>query len=76
MRSLVSHQVIYKERLYSESFLKLTVKIIIIGTTDWAKFAHEWRMGYVVNTFVLLVPRIYQLEHLLNMFSLFHTGDV
>jgi len=23
---------------------------ILPGTTDWAKFAHEWRMGYVVNT--------------------------
>jgi 2-haloacid dehalogenase len=35
-------------------FFYLTIKIIILGTTDWAKFAHDWRMGYVINTFVPL----------------------
>ena len=41
-----------------ETFLKLQVKDHTIGTTDWAKFVHEWRMGYVVNTFV-----VYRYDH-------------
>ena len=35
--------------------LKSSYHTILLGTTDWAKFAQEWRMGYVVTTFVLLI---------------------
>ena len=43
-------------KLQKEPFLSFFLSLIIrytIGTTDWAKFAQEWRMGYVVNTLVL-----------------------
>ena len=41
---------------------------MIIGITDWAKFAHEWRLGYVVNTYV----RAYHESISLNLFNLHH----
>jgi hypothetical protein len=45
---------------------------IIIGTTDWAKFAQEWRMGYIVATFVLLIDVS---QDSLKRCSIIHAGD-
>lgn len=41
---------------YQTIFLLKRIYSIIrlrIGTTDWAKFAQEWRMGYWINVFVV-----------------------